>query len=163
MTPENELYQNEGLLKKVVDILDDLNSSGPYAVSQEWFTLRLRMPHVRILFLLIREGTLRMSDLASSLDVSMSGATGLVDRLVEQLFVNRWPDPEDRRSVLCSLTKDGKELGHRLLAERRSRWEERLAPMSPSNLEKVYHALELIQETTNQTAPETGSVSADAH
>ncbi|MBI2856354.1 MAG: MarR family transcriptional regulator [Chloroflexi bacterium] len=160
MTPGDEHSSRETLLKKVVDILEEINSSGPYTVSQEWFTLHLRMPHVRVLFLLMREGTLRMSDLASTIDVSMSGATGLVDRLVEQGLVDRWPDPGDRRSVLCSLTEQGKELAHRLLAERRSRWEERLAPMSQANLRKVCHAMELVLEATRSATGESQAVEA---
>ena len=148
MTPGDEHFSRDALLQKVVDIVEEINSSGPYTVSQEWFTLHLRMPHIRVLFLLLREGTLRMSDLASTLDVSMSGATGLADRLVNQELVDRWPDPEDRRSVLCALTEQGRELGRRLLAERRSRWEERLAPMSRSNLKKVCNAMELVLEAT---------------
>ena len=57
-----------------------------------------------------------MNELASALDVSMSRATGLIDRLVDKDLVSRWPDPEDRRSVLCTLTEQGMELGHGLLA-----------------------------------------------
>jgi DNA-binding MarR family transcriptional regulator len=146
----------------LVDILEEVNSSGPYTVSQEWFTLDLRMPHVRALFLLLREGTLRMSDLSCTLGVSMSGVTGLVDRLVEKGLVHRWPDPEDRRSVLCAVTDEGRDLGSRLLAIRRSRWEERLAPLSHAELRKVSRAMELVLGAIRRGTPETESVPADA-
>jgi DNA-binding MarR family transcriptional regulator len=149
-------------MHQVVDILQDINSSGPYTISQEWFTLRLRMPHVRVLFLLLREGTLRMSDLASTLDVSVSGATGLVDRLIDQGLVDRSPDPEDRRSVLCFPTEKGQELGYKLLAERRSRWEERLAPLSQAELKKVCKAMELVRSAARRAVHETEPMPADA-
>jgi len=148
----------EQLLKQLVDAMEEINSSGPYHISQDWFTLHLRMPHLRVLFLLLREGTLRMSDLASMLDVSVSGATGLVDRLVELGLVDRSPDPEDRRSVLCFATEGGRDLGYRLLAERRSRWEERLAPLSPGDMKKVMKALKLVLDAIHQAAPESEAV-----
>ena len=152
----------EYLLSRVVDILEEVTRSGPHTVSPEWFTLDLTMPQVRVVFLLLQERSLRMSDLASALDVSVSRATGLLDRLVEKDMVNRWQDPEDRRSVLCSLTERGLELGQRLLAARRSRWEERLAPMSQGDLKKVCRAMELVLDASRRAIPEAGAVSVDA-
>lgn len=161
MPPSEAQPSRECLLNQVVDILADITSSGPYTVSPEWFTLDLSTPQVRVLFLLLQEGALRMSKLASTLDVSMSRATGLVDRLVEKDLVNRWPDQEDRRSVLCAPTDQGRELGQRLLAARRSRWEERLAPLSQAELKKVCKAMELVRSAIRRATPATESLPAD--
>ena len=157
MLPSEEQPSRERLLNQAVDILAEVTGSGPYTVSPEWFTLDLGMPQVRVVFLLFQEGSLRMSDLASTLGVSMSRATGLVDRLVEKDLVNRWPDPEDRRSVLCALTDKGRELGQRLLAARRSRWEERLAPLSSAELKRVCKAMELVRSAIRRGTPATES------
>jgi DNA-binding MarR family transcriptional regulator len=162
MTPADTQRSREYLLNRVVDILEEVTRSGSHTVSPEWFTLDMTMPQVRVVFLLLQEGSLRMSDLASTLDVSMSRATGLVDRLVEKDMVNRWQDPEDRRSVLCALTDQGMELGQRLLAARRSRWEERLAPLSQGDLKKVCKAMELVLDASRRAMPEAESVSVDA-
>ena len=150
MTPADAQPSREYLLNQVIDILDEVTRSEPRAVSPEWFTLDLSMPQVRVVFLLLQERSLRMSELASTLDVSMSRATGLVDRLVEKDLVSRWPDQEDRRSVLCALTEQGIELGHGLLAARRSRWEERLAPLSQAELKRVYKAMELVRSAARR-------------
>jgi len=83
----------------------------------------------------------------------MSRATGLVDRLVEKDLVRRWQDVEDRRSVLCELTEHGLDLGKLLLAARRSRWEERLAPLSESELVQVCGAMEFILEAVHRVVP----------
>lgn len=162
MTPADVQPTRVDLLHQVVDILEEITSSGPHAISQEWFTLHLRIPHLRVLFLLLREGTLRMSDLASTLDVSVSGATGLVDRLVDQELVDRSPDPDDRRSVLCFPTEKGRGLGYRLLTERRTRWEERLAPLTEAELKKVCKAMELIRSAALREVRATESMSANA-
>ena len=68
LMPGNADLSQEALLSRLVDIMEEVDSSGPYTVSQEWFTLDLRMPHVRALFLLLHEGTLRMSDLSAKVD-----------------------------------------------------------------------------------------------
>ena len=161
MTPADVQTSREDLLNRVVDILEEVTRSGSHAVSPEWFTLDLTMPQVRVVFLLLQEGSLRMSDLASTLDVSMSRATGLVDRLVEKDMLSRWPDAEDRRSVLCALTAQGRDLGQRLLAARRSRWEERLTPLSQGELKKMCKAMELVVAAIRRAMPEAESVPAE--
>ena len=45
-----------------------------------------------------------MSELARHLMISPSSATELVDRLVERGWVERQPDPGDRRAVVISLS-----------------------------------------------------------
>ena len=162
MTPGDEQGSRGYLLSRVVDILEEVTRSGPHTVSPEWFTVSLTMPQLRMVFLLLQERSLRMSDLAGTLDVSMSRATGLVDRLVEKGMVSRWPDPEDRRSVLCALTEQGRELGQRLLAARRSRWEERLAPLSQAELKRVCLAMELVLSAAHRTMPEEEPATAEA-
>ena len=84
-----------------------------------------------------------------------------MDRLVEKDMVNRWQDLDDRRSVLCALTERGRELGQRLLAARRSRWEERLTPLSQGELKKVCKAMELVIDAIRRTTPEGESAPVD--
>ena len=151
--------RNNEPLGTVLDVLEEIETSGPYLVSEEWFTLRLRMPHVRILFLILLEGIARMNRLANTLGISMSGATNLVDRLVEQKLVERWTDPGDRRAVLCDLTEEGALLARRLLAERRLRWEERLANLTSSELEVVLDAMKLILDSMKYTNVEVEALS----
>ena len=154
MTTGEESESRQQLMVRVIDTLEEVTRSGPYSVSPEWFTLDLSMPQMRVVFLLFQEGSLRMSELASALDVSMSRATGLADSLVEKNLINRWADPDDRRSVLCALTEQGHELSRRLLAARRSRWEERLSPLTQEELEEVCRAMEPVRRAVHRIAHE---------
>lgn len=52
---------------------------------------------------------IRMTDLARTIVLSKSGLTTLVDRLEERSFVQRIPDPEDRRATRITLTDHGIE------------------------------------------------------
>lgn len=54
------------------------------------------------------DGT-RMSDLASYLGLSMGTLTVAVDHLIEKGYVLRNRDPRDRRVVLATLTKKGRQ------------------------------------------------------
>ena len=57
-----------------------------------------------------RHGEMAMSRLADMLDVSMSAATGLVDRIEEHGYVERIRVPSDRRIVLARITDVGRQL-----------------------------------------------------
>lgn len=66
----------------------------------------LSMPQYRLLALLA-EGTEVASRIADALQSSRPTVTSLVDGLVAKGYVDRTPDPTDRRKVVLTLTDDG--------------------------------------------------------
>ncbi|HEV2370828.1 MAG TPA: MarR family transcriptional regulator [Streptosporangiaceae bacterium] len=56
----------------------------------------------------------RPSQLMSLLGTDTAGMTKLADRLEAKHLIERHPDPQDRRSVLITLTPDGRALVPRL-------------------------------------------------
>jgi DNA-binding MarR family transcriptional regulator len=52
-------------------------------------------------------GALRLQDLAAAIDLSQSGLTRLVDRMVEEGLVERRPCPQDRRGLYAAITAAG--------------------------------------------------------
>ncbi len=81
--------------------------------SQRLLRLGVSTSNLHLMSMLERHGELAMSRIAEALDVSVSTATGLVDRMEERGLVERARDGVDRRVVLVRLT-DG---GRRALAE----------------------------------------------
>ncbi len=67
----------------------------------------ISMTQLHILHMLERHGQMPMSRLAEVLDVSVSNATGLVDRMEERGLVARTRVPEDRRVVLVQVSPAG--------------------------------------------------------
>lgn len=68
------------------------------------------MTHLHVASMLDHHGDLPMSRLADLLGVSMSNATGLIDRMEERGIVERIRDQEDRRVVFVHLAQGGAEL-----------------------------------------------------
>ena len=58
------------------------------------------MSHMHVLWLLQHHGAMAMSRLAELLDVSLSNATGIIDRMEEKGLIERVRVPDDRRIVL---------------------------------------------------------------
>ncbi len=70
----------------------------------------LSMSHVHVMFALHKHGSMRMSDLASALDMSVANATGIVTRMEERDLVKRERDVDDRRVVNVTLTDAGRQM-----------------------------------------------------
>ena len=70
----------------------------------------ISMAQLHILYTLQGSGEMPMSRLAEVLHVSLSSATGLIDRIEERGFVERTRVPEDRRIVLIRVTDAGRRM-----------------------------------------------------
>src|SRR6476659_3605123 len=60
-----------------------------------------------------------VGELAVRLQLRHHSAVGLIDRLVSEKLVSRWPSPEDRRRVLIGLTRRGESVLEKLTAAHR--------------------------------------------
>jgi DNA-binding MarR family transcriptional regulator len=102
------------------------------------------MSHMHVLWLLQHHGAMAMSRLADYLDVSLSNASGIIDRMEEKGLIERVRVPDDRRLVLV---KPG-AAGIRALAEsettKRQRLRAVLGHLSPAERTVVlaaFHSL----------------------
>ena len=76
-------------------------------------------------FRFIREDGMRLTDLAGNAGITKQSAGEMVDDLVDLGYVERIPDPEDRRAKLICLTGRGEEAqrtGFGLFGEIERRW-----------------------------------------
>ena len=76
----------------------------------------LTFPQYQALMLLLYDETLSMSKVKKELLISQSGATTLIDKLVKKELIKRYYSSKDRRRVMISGTKRGKEVLERLFA-----------------------------------------------
>jgi DNA-binding MarR family transcriptional regulator len=77
------------------------------AMSERLVRLGISMAQLHIMYTLERSGEMTMSRLADVLGVSLSNASGLVDRMEERGYIERTRVPEDRRIVLVRVTEAG--------------------------------------------------------
>jgi len=79
---------------------------------QEWISLDLEFSKSELLAMLFvdKHGEIIMSKIAEYINVSMSTANGIVERLVKNGYLNRDRSDSDRRIVVIRLTDKGKTL-----------------------------------------------------
>lgn len=103
-----------------------------------------------VLRMLFHEGPLAMGAIAEHLGISLAGATGIIDRLVNQGVVQRTRSREDRRVVWVDLSEAGRQRMSGLQEERREQMRELLNPLSAEEVETLLKLLERIAEGAEQ-------------
>jgi DNA-binding MarR family transcriptional regulator len=104
------------------------------------------MTHLHVLSILDHHGELPMSRLADLLGVSLSNATGLVDRLEERGFVVRERDRDDRRVVHVKLSEGGRSHLNDIQILKEDLIQKVLSRLDPDQLECVHAALTSVRE-----------------
>jgi DNA-binding MarR family transcriptional regulator len=87
----------------------------------------------RALGVLLRGGSMRLSDLAERLRIVPRSTTEVVDALEAAGLVERRPDPDDRRATLVTLTPRGTEVAEAARAARAAGAERFFATLSPAD------------------------------
>ena len=99
-----------------------------------------------VLRMLFHQAPLAMGTIAERLSISLAGATGIIDRLVNQGVVERTRSREDRRVVWVNLSEVGKERMVRLQEERHQYMRVLLEPLDADEMETLLHLLERVAE-----------------
>ena len=120
----------------------------------------ISMTHLHILWVLEHHGDLTMTRLAELLDVSLSNATGLIDRMEERGLVERDRVASDRRVVIVRASADGARIRDEIEALKQDRMRSILGRLSPTKLARIGAA---IRDLRGAVVDEIGVDHLDAH
>jgi DNA-binding MarR family transcriptional regulator len=101
-------------------------------------------------FRFVREEGMRLTDLAVYAGMTKQSVGEVVDDLAARGYVERFPDPADRRAKLIRLTAKGRQAqaaGFGLFAQIEARWAERYGPDRIADLRR------LLEEIVSAEAP----------
>jgi DNA-binding MarR family transcriptional regulator len=130
--------------------------------SQQLVRAGVSMAHLHVMWLLKRHGDLSMGHLAEMLDVSLSNASGLIDRMVERGLVDRVRVPDDRRLVLVALSDHGRQMLDHADVLRSDLLESVLRRLDADQLLRVAGAMADIRQAI-QAAIDAGELPSEPH
>lgn len=135
--PELEL-EAYALLRQVNSMMDTYNR----------FDLRseeLTVPQFMILNYATSDGV-PLSEISSRMLCDNSNLTGIVDRLISKGFVERRPDPQDRRVSLICLTQQGSEKLRNLRPRHHARVSRRMRTLGQAEVAQLRDLLQVLFE-----------------
>jgi DNA-binding MarR family transcriptional regulator len=92
---------------------------------------------LRALFVVAKHGPMSVSALAEAIEATLASTSSLADRLVKAGYLEREPDPDDRRRVLLIATARGQEVADTLMRRFHERFERLVEAMSPEGREAL--------------------------
>ena len=116
----------------------------PPVIPEDWLALDLTMPQLKMIMCIYAHGPQRVSEIAAAVGVSQAVVTGVTDRLIHRGLVERGGDPHDRRVVVCSLSDEGQQLGHRLWESGIDRGRKLMEVMTLEELQLLREAVEMV-------------------
>lgn len=102
--------------------------------------------HHRALRVLLRHGTMRLSELSDHLHIAPRSATEVVDALEARGLVVRAPDPHDRRATLVALTDEGTRMGDAIRKERSDDAERLFGALTTSDRDHLARILRFLRD-----------------
>ena len=129
------------------------------AMSERLVRLGISMAQLNILYTLQRTGEMPMSRLAELLNVSLSNASGLVDRLEERGLLERTRVREDRRVVLAHITDQGRRMLEEQDALSDDLLRNVLAEFGPTQLQVIARSMAEVRRALEATVGPPGSPS----
>src|SRR3954447_25639633 len=106
----------------------------------------ISMTHLHILWVLEHHGDVTMGRLAELLDVSVSNATGLIDRMAERGLVDRVRVPNDRRGGLVPASAEGARIRDEIEALKQDGLRSILSRLPEPRLQRVLAAVGDLRE-----------------
>src|SRR6478672_401813 len=126
---------DDELLDAIVGDLHEMIGSLRCAGTGRMVKAGISMTHLHILWVLEHHGELPMSRLAELLDVSLSNATGLIDRMEERGLIERVRVPDDRRVVIVRASAQGAQMRDEIEALKQDRMRSILSRLTPKQLD----------------------------
>ena len=151
---------NDALMDDVVGELHQMIGSLRCAGTGRMVKAGISMTHLHILWVLEHHGDLTMTRLADLLDVSLSNATGLIDRMAERGLVDRVRVPTDRRIVIVRASQEGARIRDEIEALKQDRMRSILSRLQPAELERIHAAISDLREAVIE---EIGTDHLDDH
>jgi DNA-binding MarR family transcriptional regulator len=111
----------------------------------------LTLAQLSILFTLLDQGPIRMTDLAAHERVRTPTTTVAIRRLEKLGLVKRSRDPSDLRAVLVDITPRGLAVHRESLANRRAALAQMLSQLSESDLDTLVKALAPLERLAGQS------------
>ncbi len=105
----------------------------------------LSVPEFRAMGFINRHTGTSLTELADHIGLTLSSISKLIDRLVENRWVSREPDPEDRRRMTLALTARGRTLLDAAQAATQTSLAEQVAALSPAEAEMVIQTMQVLR------------------
>jgi DNA-binding MarR family transcriptional regulator len=112
------------------------------------FPVNLNHTHVRTMIFLKFQGEKPMSVVSNKLNMEKGSFTPVANHLIDLGYIERLPDPKDKRICNLRLLESGEELTNEIIAKHNIFADKMLGNLTEDEKKKYFEAIVLINELT---------------
>ena len=112
------------------------------------FPVNLNHTHVRTMILLKFQGEKPMSVVSNKLNMEKGSFTPVANHLIDLGYIERLPDPKDKRICNLRLLESGEKITNEIIAKHNIFAEKMLGHLTEDEKKKYFEAIVLINELT---------------
>jgi DNA-binding MarR family transcriptional regulator len=133
--------QDEWIFAMADDMIQELGALHRWILRSDGTGINTNWPMFNVLKLVKKQGPISMSAIAQTLYYSKQNLTHIVDQLVKDGYVERIPDPSDRRVLRIAITDQGRKFVAENKEVLKNRLVEDLSRLSEEDLKRLSAAI----------------------
>ena len=106
--------------------------------------------HIKVIFHVIHTGPCAISEVAKDLSISKPNMSPIIDKLVSEGFLERFPDPKDRRIIRVKSTDVACSFLRQREVEIKEKLQKRLSPLTDNELKELTECLSTMNKIINK-------------
>lgn len=131
------MNQDEWIFALADDMIQELSALHRWILRSDGTGINTNLPIFNVLKLVKKQGPISMSAIAQTLYYSKQNLTHIVDHLVKEGYVERLPDPSDRRVLNIVITDRGRKFMAENIEVLKNRLVEDLSHLSEEDLKRL--------------------------
>lgn len=120
--------------------------------------LELPILQVKCLRFVARSEGSPMGEIARQMEIELPGLSRVVDRLEKRGYIERAPDPTNRRIVRLNLTEEGRAMMHAVEKTRQEHFFACLSSLNVAEMEEIVNSLKRLATSVEQSLQANKSV-----
>jgi DNA-binding MarR family transcriptional regulator len=142
-----ELEKGYEVIKRIKRLKEGMHGN----IEKNFREMKLTGPQGMVVGILFKSGSLKIGEIASQMELSMSTVSGIIDRLERSGIITRTKSEEDGRVILVKLTDDFRQKSAVKFKRIEEQWSEKLNQASEEEFNAIINGLDILEKLLMET------------
>ena len=142
-----EIEKGYEVIKRIKRLKEGMHGN----IEKYFKEMKLTGPQGMVVGILFKSNSLKIGEIASQMELSMSTVSGIVDRLERSEIIARTKSEEDGRVILVTLTESFKQKSAVKFKQIEEHWSEKLSQASEEEFNAIINGLDFLEKLLMET------------
>lgn len=142
-----ELEKGYEVIKRIKRLKEGMHGN----IQKNFREMNLTGPQGMVVGILFKSGSLKIGEIASQMELSMSTVSGIIDRLERSGIITRTKSEEDGRVIMVTLTDDFRQKSAVKFKRIEEHWSEKLNRASEEEFNAIINGLDILERLLMET------------